>query len=425
MSCLKSYSLLLFALIGFASCETTTEEIEIADPLESAQNDSEGALKNGDWIGKLNLPSGNYIPFNFTVNGTSLVISNSSEKIETKLDQMDDSIHFKMPAFDSEFKFMLTDDSHLAGYWINYAKTNYRIPFTAEITSTPNQRFNHAVNNSSANFDGKWETTFGVNNDPEKAIGVFEQTGNTATGTFLTETGDYRYLQGNIINDSLYLSCFDGSHAFLFKAVKSGDSLKGEFYSGKHYTDDLWTATLNPEFELTHPDSLTYLIDPDQPFRFAFPGVNADSIKYPSNDYNGKVVIVQVFGSWCPNCKDESLFYNDLYTEFKNEGLDIIGLGFERPESLDGKKARIRDFMEALDVEYEMAVGGSSGKAEAKEALPQLNQVISFPTSVFIDRSGKVRKIHTGFYGPGTGAYYDNYKERITIFLKDLLQEEA
>lgn len=422
---MKSYSLLLFALIGLASCGTTTTKTDWADPLESTQIESTGTMENGEWIGKLNLPAGNYIPFNFSVSGNSLVISNASEKIETSLDQVDDSVHFKMPAFDSEFKFVLTDDSHAVGYWINYAKENYRIPFTAEITSSPDQRFNHAVNNSSTSFNGKWETTFGVNNDPEKAIGVFEQTGNSATGTFLTETGDYRYLQGNVINDSLYLSCFDGSHAFLFKAVKSGDSLRGEFYSGKHYTDDLWVASLNPTFELTHPDSLTHLISPDQPFKFSFPGVNQDSVKYPSEQYDGKVVIVQVFGSWCPNCKDESLFYNELYSDLNKDGLEIIGLGFERPETLEGKKTRIKDFMQALDVKYEMAVGGTSGKTEAREALPQLNHVISFPTSVFIDRSGKVRKIHTGFYGPGTGAYYDNYKERITNFLRELLNEEA
>ena len=55
------------------------------------------------------------------------------------------------------------------------------------------------------------------------------------TGTFLTETGDYRYLEGVVDGDSLKLSCFDGSHAFLFHAALDQDSFRGRFWSGTHW----------------------------------------------------------------------------------------------------------------------------------------------------------------------------------------------
>jgi len=421
---LKLYYLLTTMLLLGASCSTTVADREATTSTDQVDNPT-SIMVNGSWLGKLNLPDGKYIPFNFSVDGSLITIENSSEKIEASLDHEDDSIHFKMPAFDSEFKFVLTDNTHAIGYWINNAKKNYRIPFEAEVVTDPGQRFNHAVNNSSANFEGKWETAFEMMSEPYKAIGLFKQNDNLVTGTFLTETGDYRFLQGNVINDSLFLSCFDGAHAFLFTAVKEGDSLKGTFYSGKHYKDELWVAVQNDTFELSDPDSLTYLVSPEEPFSFSFPGIETNTVDYPSEKYHEKVVIVQIFGSWCPNCKDESVFYNDLYREFHQDGLEIIGLGFEIPETLDGKKARVKDFMESLNIPYDFAIGGAAGKTEANEALPQLNHIMSFPTSIFIDRSGKVRKIHTGFYGPGTGAYYDNYKEQISHFVKGLLMEDA
>lgn len=420
---MKYLYLLTFSAIGiFTSCATSSGNEITTD--HQTNNDHALELPSaGNWLGKLALPDGYYIPFNFVVEDSMVTIQNSSEAISTVLRVEDDSLYFKMPAFDSEFKFQLTDDNNASGYWINKSKKDYRIPFTAKTTNTPKQRFDHAVNNSSANFDGKWETHFELKSKPYPAIGVFEQYQEDVTGTFLTETGDYRYLQGNVINDTLFLSCFDGAHAFLFTAVQEADSIRGMFYSGNHYVDSLWVGRRNDAYELTDPDSLTNLNADAGPFSFSFPGIDAETVTYPADKYNGKAVIVQIFGSWCPNCKDEAEFYAELYDQYHDQGLEIIGIGFERPEDLEGKKTRIRDFATALDIPYEFAVGGSSQKSEAQAAIPQLEHVMSFPTSVFIDRQGKIRKIHTGFYGPGTGKYYHNYRERITNFIKELLLE--
>ncbi len=413
---------LLFVLITACSdAEKVSESPELA-----ASSDNITNPMNGTWLGKLLLPDGYYIPFNFEINGDDITIQNSSERIPSVITEKGDSMYFKMPAFDSEFKFVRTDKG-LKGVWINNSKKDYRIPFSAAKTTSPRQRFDHnlTANNSQSNYDGTWESHFGVLSDPYNAVGIFEQYQNNVTGTFLTETGDYRYLQGNVINDTLFLSCFDGAHAFLFTAVQNGDSIKGMFRSGKHYTDSLWVGVKNEDYKLQHPDSLTYIKDGAGPFVFELPGLKNETVSYPSEKYYGKVTIVQIFGSWCPNCKDEAQFYSDLYEQYNSQGLEIVGLGFERPEDLKGKQERIKDFAQALGIEYDLAVGGSASKPIAEELFPQLNHVISFPTSIFIDRNGNIRKVHTGFYGPGTGKYYVDYKERITHFITDLLKEEA
>jgi hypothetical protein len=62
-------------------------------------------------------------------------------------------------------------------------------------------------------------------------------------------------------------------------------------------------------------------------------------------------------------------------------------------------------------------------KAEAAKTLPMLNKVLSFPTTIFIDRKGIVRQIHTGFSGPGTGIYYDEFVSDFNAFTEKLILE--
>ena len=136
--------------------------------------------------------------------------------------------------------------------------------------------------------------------------------------------------------------------------------------------------------------------------------------------------MIQLFGSWCPNCMDEVAYYTQLHKKYGTQGLEIIGIGFEYPTELDKRKERVQDLMQHFNVTYPMAVAGEGGrnlKDQASQAIPQLNHVMSFPTTIFIDRFGKIRKIHTGFYGPGTGKYYNDFKVTTEEFIEFLLAE--
>ena len=66
---------------------------------------------------------------------------------------------------------------------------------------------------------------------------------------------------------------------------------------------------------------------------------------------------------------------------------------------------------------------GSEDKKLAHEKLPMLNHIISFPTTLFIDKNGVVRKIHTGFNGPATGQKYTTFKNEFETFVSQLLEE--
>ena len=281
-------------------------------------------------------------------------------------------------------------------------------------------------------LSGKWETYFLSEADSEAALGIFERaeakalqdnSSRNIKGTFLTTTGDYRYLFGSISDDSLYLSCFDGSHAFLFIAkAENENTLKGKFWSGKGQPID-FVSTRNSNFELPKADTLTFLKEGYETINFEFPNLDGKLISLNNSEYDGKVRIVQLLGSWCPNCMDETNFLTELYKTYNPKGLEIIGLAYEQTEDFEEAKKRLERMKRRLNVKYEVLFAGRADKEFAAQTLPMLNHIMSFPTTIFIDKKGKVRKIHTGFSGEGTGEYYDTYTESTTNFVEKLLSE--
>ncbi|MFT5581548.1 MAG: thiol-disulfide isomerase/thioredoxin, partial [Psychromonas sp.] len=274
---------------------------------------------------------------------------------------------------------------------------------------------------SSVQISPRWKTVFSPETDGAfPALGLFNQEGNKLSGTFLTETGDYRYLAGNVVGEKIFLSCFDGSHAFLFTATLKDGELNGKFFSGKHY-QTTWIATADDNYELTDPDELTYLVN-DEPLAFSFNDLKGEPFSYPSKAYKDKVTIIQVMGSWCPNCMDETRYYLELYDKYHDQGLEIILIGYEAGQNEEEYAFKLKRLQERYKVPFTMLVGGAANKNEASKDFSMLNSIISFPTSIFIDKEGKIVKIHTGFNGPGTGKYYEDYTLETQSFLESLLR---
>ena len=406
----------------FMSC---SEEKQSPDPVNNKiiQVESNSfLLGQGQWVGQLIITENKKLPFNFEVLSDSIFIINSEERIGAAIVKKGDSLFIKMPVFDSEFHVIETP-SGLTGYWYNHAKSNYKIPFTASTNSKGvKNRFEVSQNNKYSSYDGEWETVFSSGTEDEyKAIAVFSQEKGNVQGTFITQTGDYRFLQGNVINDSIFLSCFDGSHAFLFEGVLLDGVINGQFYSGSHWSEP-WISTKNELFILQNPYSLTNQVK-EEKLKFTFPGLDGKNVSYPSELYKDKVVIIQILGSWCPNCMDETKFLTALHKKHQSNGLEIIGLAFEVPKALEDKIARVKDLKSHFGTEYQFLIAGNASKKEAGEALPALSEISSFPTTIFIDKKGMIRKIHTGFYGPGTGDYYTKYVSEVNTLLNGLLNE--
>lgn len=393
------------------------------------QNSQFVKLKKGNWIGELKLTKNDKLPFNLIISKSEgnycFKIRNGEETIEM-MDpiQKGDTLYVHFPVFDSELIFTTKSSKEIEGYWVNYTRENYKIPFTALKKNSPRFEFAQKRLKKDISVDGKWAVTFEPNtNTSYPAIGLFKQKRKKSRveGTFLTETGDYRFLEGNIASDSLFLSSFDGSHAFLFKASIKGKQLNGLFLSGKHWKSN-WVGENDENATLTSPDELTYLVD-NKSVNLKLKDLEGNTFIYPNDQFKNKVIIIQLMGTWCPNCLDEANYYKKLYQKYHDKGLEIISIGYELSDDYSEQVSAIRRFKNALQLDFHFLVGGKASKNIASEQFNMLNEVISFPTSIYIGRDGLVKRIHTGFNGPGTGSYYKEYVENTNSLIESLLAD--
>jgi len=381
-------------------------------------------FKSGPWKAVLEVQDGKKLPFLFEVmDDQTLKIFNAEETIDVdEVEIIGDSIKIKFPVFEGYIAGKFLDSMTISGSFIKKS-LNRVVPFKAQYEEL--DRF--AINGKPAyNITGNWEAVFSENVPEDRYIakGIFKENGNIVTGTFRTTTGDYRYLEGVINGDQLQLSTFDGAHAFLFTATVTDSTINGYFYSGNHWKEP-FTAKRNENYELLSADSLTFLKEGYDSLDFSFSDSNGNQISLKDNRFNNKVVLVQIMGTWCPNCMDETKYYVDFYRKNKNKDVEIIALAFEYAKTEEKALQAIDRLKKKLKVEYPILLAqyGTSDKEKAQEKLPMLNHVLSYPTTIFIDKKGEVRKIHTGFNGPATGQKYIDFKKDFEEYINKLLIE--
>lgn len=270
---------------------------------------------------------------------------------------------------------------------------------------------------------GRWRVDFASEDGP--AIGEFDVAADgTASGTFLTTTGDYRFLAGRQDGARLRLSCFDGGHAFLFDATRGDDgSLAGDFWSGNHW-HDTWTAVADADVRLPDAFEQTRWVGGASALSdLVFPDLDGARRALDDPAFGGRARVLHVFGSWCPNCHDASAEMVRLADAYGDRGLSVLGLAFELTGDLERDTRQVRRYAEAHGVSYPILVAGLADKSKATATLGVLDRVRSYPTTIFLHGDGRVHSIHSGFSGPATGARYDEQRARYTAIVEELLAE--
>lgn len=387
----------------------------------SCKSSKNNPLKDGIWRATLKINDSDELPFNFELkkdpaNGNvSIDFINASERIkvnEVTYFANNDSIVIQFPLYNSRI-YGKVNDRRIVGAWQNYARDEkgYEIPFYA--TWGDSTRFINNFNDPTINVNGKWETMFIAADKSGKndAVGEFIQEGTRITGTFRTPTGDYRYLEGSVVDSSIYLSCFDGAHAYLLMAEMVGDStLQGEFFYGNG-GHDIWVAYKNDTASLPNPNKLISTKQPNTEFNFKAKNLDGSDFDISKATLNGKAAVIQIMGTWCPNCRDESELLVNLYKTYSPKNVQFISIAFEY-YPFNQCKAKLEKYKQFLNIPFPLLYGGQGGKNMATESLPMLDIIKAFPTTLFIDKNGIIKTVHTGFSGPATS----QYNEQIKIF---------
>ena len=392
----------------------------------SQQNETD-KLQTGTWLGELEVAENKKAPFLFEVSNTTydsstVTLLNGEERFDLEgVTFNNDTLIIPIVAYDAVIKGTLTDNQIDGKFIKNYIENDPGVPFRA--TYGINNRFEPVEQPALQQIDGKWDVLFiGEQGDTTRNVGIFKSDNSIVTGSILTLSGDLRYLEGTYTEKGVQLSAFSGLSPYYFEFNFTGEnSFEGTFYTTRGTTRIL--GTKNDAAELTDPYSLAGLKEGYETLSFELPDLNGNIVSLKDEKYKGKVIIVSILGSWCPNCLDEMAFLAPWYEENRDRGVEIIGIAFERKDDFDYGKRSLTQLKERYNTEYTLLFGGAVGKENVAGALPELENFSSYPTTLYIDKQGKVRKVHTGFNGPATGLFYEEFKKDFNQLIDSLLEE--
>lgn len=144
-----------------------------------------------------------------------------------------------------------------------------------------------------------------------------------------------------------------------------------------------------------------------QPFDFSFSLPDLQGQTVALSDFQGKGVIVAFWGTWCPPCRMEIPHFIDLYNEYRDQGLEIVGINYEQVPPSDWNKT-IRKLVQETGINYPCLIGDEATRSR----VPRFQ---GFPTTLFVDRNGVVRLQLVGYHP----------KEMLEAAVLELLEEQA
>jgi thiol-disulfide isomerase/thioredoxin len=273
-----------------------------------------------------------------------------------------------------------------------------------------------------ARWVGRWDATYFGDWGTSPRVFELRNGPSGLEGTIISNSGDYGHFAGRVRGDSFALAHFDGSFVYLLTGKLDGDTLRGLFHAGLR-TQTPWVAVRSTgRKHLTPPTEVT-AADTSGPFRFAFPDLDGRMVTERDPRFQGKVVLVDVFGTWCPTCHDAAPTLARLWRKYHARGLEIIGLAYEvtGDSAVDGRQ--LRRYREKFGLPFPILLAGINDTEAAAASLPQLEGFTAFPTTIFLGRDGRVRRVHAGFYGPATGAQHERLTAEFEREIERLLDD--
>lgn len=411
---MKKLIFIAIALISLASCGKKNE------------------MKQGPWLGVIQFNPQDRsmdLPFNmnYSVNEAGemqLVLTNADEKIIiSEIAKNGDTLVIKPPVFTSVIVAVLRNDSLVGKYYPKGIEVGTFYKFYAVHGVT--DRFPWYTEKAAFDITGRWRVVENPETkDSSIMVGEFKQIGDKVLGTFLSTTGDYRYLEGKVSGNKFFFSKVDGAQTYIFTAdLKDQNTLEnGRFMANPNYSST-WKAIRDEKIELPGNEQLVHLKKGISTFDFA--GVDMNGQKVTSKDprFEGKVLAVLAVGSWCPNCYDETRLFRDLYKKYKDKGFEVVALNFE-DKTFETSKIRMQRFINQTGATYTFLYVSPREGAKRDSVLYPIEGQMAYPTGMFIDRLGHIRKVETGFSGPGTGEHYAKFVDETTKLIELLLSEK-
>jgi thiol-disulfide isomerase/thioredoxin len=255
---------------------------------------------------------------------------------------------------------------------------------------------------------------------------IVSQTGAEVSAAILRVDGDTGALTGSWHHGALLLSHFDGARPALIEVNPGPQGTLALRIRGTDGVDQTLTAYRATDAqarglpEAADPARHTQVANAAEPFQFSFTDLGGRLVTNSDPRFRGKVLVIDVAGSWCPNCHDEAPLLETLYRKYRRRGLEVVTLAFEEEDQL-ANPTRLRAFVRDFGLDYTVLLAGTP--QQLHEKLPQAVGLDAYPTTFFIGRDGRVRAVHAGFAAPATGEFNRNLKRDFTSTIEKLLAE--
>jgi thiol-disulfide isomerase/thioredoxin len=375
----------------------------------------------GQWRGVLDL-SGGELRFGLdvrrTARGYTARVCNGA--VCTNLSAVrvsGDSVVFEIADYAATIATVLRHDS-LVGIYHNVGSRGPRtIPFRAAHGRWP-------VQPAPAALLGTWDATYVTDGRPSPRVFLFANDSTGLIGALISNTGDYGHFWGGARGDSFSLAHFDGSFVYLLTGRLDGDTLRGTFHAGLKTETPFTAVRSTGQPHLRDPTAVT-AADTTTPFHFAFPGLDGRVVANSDARFRDKVVVIDIFGTWCPTCHEAAPALADLYRRYHARGLEVVGFAYEVTGDTAVDAPLVRRFRDQLHIPYPLLLAGVSDVTAAAATLPQLHGFTAFPTTIFLGRDGRVRQVNAGFLGAATGSQHVEQLARFRAVIETLLTEKA
>lgn len=356
------------------------------------------------------------IDFKYKKKKLTGILRNGTESIPlTEITVKNDEISIPLPIYEISLELSQKGNKDLMGNLVRHNKNPVvKTPLIG--THGAKKRYENKKTKPTINLNGKWALTMVDEKEQvSQGIATLNQEGTKLSGSILTPTGDYRYLDGFVSANEFEAASFDGVYNYVFRgSVKDGKMEAALLSNSKTKI----TGKLNTQASLPDPYKQTELKE----ISFIFPDLKGQSVSLNHPKFKGRPVIVQIYGSWCPNCLDEMNYLIYWYNQNYKRGVEIIALAFERSLSAEEATRQLLKVQKKLNVPYTILQAGSTAEDKPVEKLVGIKNFISFPTTIFLDKSHKVVKVHAGFNGPSTGEYYKNWIKEFNDTVEGLLK---
>ena len=268
---------------------------------------------------------------------------------------------------------------------------------------------------------GNYQVVF-ENETPEEATTVariWREGPASVYGTFIAPDGDYGLLEGTPTQEGVQLHRFTGWQAISIELKRDGENWTGKYHAA--HNDKPLPFKLQPRTDSESEEGKQVRMkNPDSPFAFACTSLTGETVRNTDERFKGKALAVDIMGTWCHNCMDESPVLEELYQQYRKVGFEVVGLSFEIKDDAELGKKNLTLFRDRYKLTYPLLYCGSVDDANVEKQLKsQIENFFAYPTALFIDKRGKVQGIHWGFQGPGTGDRYPQQVKR----LHDLAQQ--